>query len=110
MRSVEKSERAFDLAECENFCVWRNSLVALSCRANHLDGRDWRRWSTSVSDDSRKSPEMVEFGHPAVFVKHLLQCFDASADHAMCPEPVPPALSINNSCSRRGHCSLCPKC
>lgn len=59
-------------------------------RANDLDGRDWTRWSISVWDDVRKTPEETRLGHPAIFpsmlVKRLIQCF-TKADEKVILDP-----------------------
>src|SRR3989442_2748299 len=59
----------------------RESARSLSnkSRANDLAGKDWTRYSISVWNDIKKTPEEAKLGHPAMFpgslVERLLLCF-----------------------------------
>lgn len=48
-------------------------------RANDLDGATWTRYSISIWDDIRKTPEEASLKHPAMFpiqlAARLIQCF-----------------------------------
>jgi len=48
-------------------------------RGNDLDGATWLRYSISVWDDIKKSPDEIQSGHPAMFpkmlVRRLIQAF-----------------------------------
>ena len=56
-------------------------------RANDLDGATWTRYSISLWDDIRKSPEELSLKHPAMFpvqlVARLIQCFTTEADRVV---------------------------
>jgi len=56
-------------------------------RANELDGRTWTRFSISVWDDIRKTPEELRLKHPALFpvalVRRVIQCFTNSDDRVV---------------------------
>ena len=56
-------------------------------RANDLDGATWVRYSISIWDDIRKTPEEVALKHPAMFPAQLpmrlLQCFTTSEDRVI---------------------------
>jgi len=56
-------------------------------RANVLDGSDWLRYSISLWNDIRKTPEEIALGHPALFpvmlVERLLQCFIKENDRTV---------------------------
>jgi DNA modification methylase len=51
----------------------------LTRRANDLEGTEWTRYSISVWNDIRKTPEEAALRHPAMFpemlVDRLIQCF-----------------------------------
>lgn len=53
-------------------------------RANELNGRDWTKFSISVWNDVRKTPEEKRLNHPAMFpetlVNRLIRCFTKSDD------------------------------
>ena len=53
-------------------------------RANELDGATWTRYSISVWDDIRKTPEEASLKHPAMFpvqlAARLIQCFTTKGD------------------------------
>ena len=53
-------------------------------RANELDGKVWTRFSISVWEDIRKTPEELRLKHPALFpvalVRRLIQCFTNRRD------------------------------
>lgn len=48
-------------------------------RANDLNGVDWTRFSISVWNDLRKTPEEAALGHPALFpsalIERVIRCF-----------------------------------
>jgi DNA modification methylase len=56
-------------------------------RANALNGTAWLRYSISVWNDLRKTPEETALGHPALFpvmlVDRLLQCFVKESDRTV---------------------------
>lgn len=56
-------------------------------RANQLNGKEWLRYSISVWDDIRKTPEETKLKHPALFpsmlVDRLLQCFIQEGDRTV---------------------------
>ena len=56
-------------------------------RANDLDGAAWTRYSISVWDDIRKSPEELSLKHPAMFpvqlAARLIQCFTTRDDRVV---------------------------
>jgi DNA modification methylase len=53
-------------------------------RANNLDGKTWTRYSISIWNDIRKTPEELHLGHPAIFPvqlsMRLMECFLTDAD------------------------------
>lgn len=53
-------------------------------RANDLTGKEWTRYSISVWNDIRKTPEEARLGHPAMFpgslVERLLLSFTKSSE------------------------------
>jgi DNA modification methylase len=53
-------------------------------RANELSGKDWTRYSISVWNDIRKTPEEAKLGHPAMFpgslVERLLVSFTKTSE------------------------------
>ena len=63
------------------------SRRATKKRANDLDGATWLRYSISIWDDIRKTPEEVALKHPAMFPAQLpvrlLQCFTTSEDRTV---------------------------
>lgn len=56
-------------------------------RANDLDGATWTRYSISVWDDIRKTPEETALRHPAMFpvqlVDRLIRCFTTAEDRVV---------------------------
>ena len=59
-------------------------------RANSLDGKTWIRYSVSVWDDIRRTPEERSIGHPASFpiqlVERLIKCFSRNdQEHILDP-------------------------
>ena len=56
-------------------------------RANDLDGATWTRYSISIWDDIRKSPEELSLKHPAMFpiqlAAMLIQCFTTVGDRVV---------------------------
>ncbi len=56
-------------------------------RANSLSGSEWLRYSISVWEDIRKTPQEASLGHPALFpvmlVDRLLQCFAQESDQVV---------------------------
>jgi len=55
-----------------------------SKRANDLDGATWTRYSISIWDDIRKTPEEMALKHPAMFPMQLasraIQCFTTNEE------------------------------
>jgi len=55
-----------------------------SKRANDLDGAAWTRYSISIWDDIRKTPEEASLKHPAMFpmqlAGRLIQCFTTNEE------------------------------
>jgi DNA modification methylase len=53
-------------------------------RANNLDGKTWTRYSISIWNDIRKTPEELRLGHPAMFPvqlpMRLIECFTTEDD------------------------------
>lgn len=53
-------------------------------RANDLGGKEWTRYSISVWNDIRKTPQEAKLGHPAMFpgalVHRILRCFTRDGD------------------------------
>lgn len=53
-------------------------------RANKLDGKTWTRYSISIWNDIRKTPEELRLGHPAMFPvqlpMRLIECFTTEDD------------------------------
>jgi len=53
-------------------------------KANDLGGKEWTRYSISVWNDIRKTPEEAKLGHPAMFpgalVHRILRCFTQDKD------------------------------
>ena len=53
-------------------------------RANNLDGKTWLRFSISIWNDIRKTPEEEALGHPAIFptqlVTRLIKCYTTEED------------------------------
>ena len=51
-------------------------------RANELDGSEWTRFSISVWNDMRKTPEEAKLHHPALFptalTTRLIRCFSTA--------------------------------
>lgn len=62
----------------------KNGRRAPSKRANGLNGSTWLRYSVSVWDDIRKTPEEMALKHPAMFpaelAMRLIQCFTTDED------------------------------
>ena len=58
--------------------------MAPRSRANDLGGREWTRYSISVWNDIRKTPEELRLGHPAMFpgglVERILRCFTRDSE------------------------------
>lgn len=58
--------------------------MGASRRMNELDGETWLRYSISVWDDIKKSPQEIKLGHPAAFpiklVKRLIKIFTNKKD------------------------------
>lgn len=56
-------------------------------RANELDGTTWTKYSISIWNDIRKSPEEQALGHPAIFptalVMRLIKCFTTADDEVV---------------------------
>ncbi|MCI0537192.1 MAG: site-specific DNA-methyltransferase [Verrucomicrobiales bacterium] len=55
-----------------------------SKRANNLDGATWTKYSLSIWNDIKKSPDEIALRHPAIFpvslVRRLIQCFACPED------------------------------
>lgn len=56
-------------------------------RANKLDGKTWTRYSISIWNDIKKTPEELRLGHPAMFPvqlpMRLIECFTTDEDQVI---------------------------
>ena len=62
----------------------RTRAVPAPSRANDLGGKEWTKYSISVWNDLRKTPEELKLGHPAMFpgslVDRILRCFTKDSE------------------------------
>lgn len=83
-RTKERSEQA-QLLEAEE--PRKRPRPTIDKRANDLDGATWTRYSISIWNDIRKTPEELALKHPAMFpmqlAARLIQCFTTSEERVI---------------------------
>lgn len=82
---MKKTNRARLFSDTDQPSKVRERLAR--ARANDLDGKEWTRYSISVWNDIRKTPEESKLGHPAMFpgalVERLLLCFTRDSQNVV---------------------------
>jgi len=71
---TESTQLQFDTASAP-----AKKVRGATSKANDLGGKEWTRYSISVWNDIRKTPQEAKLGHPAMFpgalVHRILRCF-----------------------------------